>query len=147
MSGYNVIKWCECRKMHKYVCMQCDCVHVCAYAPMRIHTLACLVNVHIRMLAYVNAHILEELVCVWYSNHRFQWSASMYNHLSKQGKSEAFDSCDRPCDLAQIRSNSIFQPVWPWNLTDDLKNSRNLFHAPRSYGCYFIAIHEFKLEL
>ena len=39
----------------------------------------------------------------------------------QQGKSEGFDSCDRPSNLAQIWSkSSIFQPVWPWNLMDDL---------------------------
>ena len=39
----------------------------------------------------------------------------------EQGKSEGFDSCDWPCNLAQIWSkSSIFQPVWPWNLMDDL---------------------------
>ena len=32
----------------------------------------------------------------------------------KQGKSEGFDSCDRPSNLTQIGLNSsIFQPVWP----------------------------------
>ena len=42
--------------------------------------------------------------------------------LCKQGKSEGFDSCDRPSKLTQIRFKlPIFQPVWPWNLTDDLK--------------------------
>ena len=36
---------------------------------------------------------------------------------SKQGKSEGFDSCDRPNNLTQIGfKSSIFQPVWPWNL-------------------------------
>ena len=40
----------------------------------------------------------------------------------KQGKSEGFDSCDRPSNLAQIWSkSSIFQPVWPWNLMYDLE--------------------------
>ena len=35
----------------------------------------------------------------------------------KQGKSEGFDSCDRPSNLTQIGfKSSIFQPVWPWNL-------------------------------
>ena len=29
----------------------------------------------------------------------------------QQGKSEEFDSCDRPCNLAQIRSISIFQSM------------------------------------
>ena len=40
----------------------------------------------------------------------------------KQGKSEGFDSCDRPSNLAQIWSkSSIFQPVWLWNLVYDLE--------------------------
>ena len=40
----------------------------------------------------------------------------------KQGKSEGFDSCDRPSNLAQIWSkSSIFQPVWPYNLMYDLE--------------------------
>ena len=43
----------------------------------------------------------------------------------KQGKSKAFDSCDQPSNLAQIWSkSSIFQPRWPWNFMDDLKNFR-----------------------
>ena len=37
------------------------------------------------------------------------------------GKSEGFDSSNWPSYLAQIRSkSSIFQCMWPWNLTDDL---------------------------
>ena len=45
----------------------------------------------------------------------------------KQGKSEGFDSCDRPSNLAQIWSkSSIFQPVWPWNLWMTLENNRAL---------------------
>ena len=42
--------------------------------------------------------------------------------LCKQGKSGGFDSCDRPSKLTQIRFKlPIFQPVWPWNLMDDLE--------------------------
>ena len=42
--------------------------------------------------------------------------------LLKQGKSEGFDSCDRPSNLTQIGfKSSIFQPVWPSSLTDDLE--------------------------
>ena len=38
----------------------------------------------------------------------------------EQGKSEEFDSCDRPSNLTQIGfESSIFQPVWPLNLMDD----------------------------
>ena len=40
----------------------------------------------------------------------------------EQGKSEGFDSCNWPSNLAQIWSkSSIFQPVWPWNLMDELQ--------------------------
>ena len=38
----------------------------------------------------------------------------------EQGKSEGFDSCDRPSNLTQIGfESSIFQPLWPRNLMDD----------------------------
>ena len=51
---------------------------------------------------------------------------------AKQGKSEGFDSCDRPSNLTPIGfKSSIFQPVWPWNLMDEPKNNR----APLL--CYF----------
>ena len=41
---------------------------------------------------------------------------------AKQGKSEGFDSCDRPSYLTQTGFKSlIFQPVWPWYLMDDQK--------------------------
>ena len=39
----------------------------------------------------------------------------------KQDKSEGFDSCDRPSNLKLGFKSSIFQPVWPWNLMDDLE--------------------------
>ena len=42
--------------------------------------------------------------------------------LQKQGKSEGFDSCDQPSNLTKIGfKSSIFQPVWPWHLMDDLE--------------------------
>ena len=41
--------------------------------------------------------------------------------MTLKNKSEGFDSCDRPSNLAQISSkSSIFCPLWPWNLKDDL---------------------------
>ena len=53
-------------------------------------------------------------------------------NLFKQGKSEGFDSCDRPSNLTQIGfKSSIFQTLWSWNLMDDPKNNR----APLL--CYF----------
>ena len=44
----------------------------------------------------------------------------------EQGKSEGFDSCDRPSNLTQTGlKSSIFQPVWPWNLMDDLQQGKS----------------------
>ena len=49
----------------------------------------------------------------------------MHRKCKKQGKSEGFDSCDRPSNLAQSWfKSSIFQPVWPWNLMYDIENNR-----------------------
>ena len=49
------------------------------------------------------------------------WPRNFTDDLQK-GKSEGFDSCDRPSNLTQIGLKlSIFQPMWPWNLMDDLK--------------------------
>ena len=49
------------------------------------------------------------------------WPWNLTDDL-EQGKSEGFDSCDRPNNFAQIWSKaSIFQPVWPWNLMYDLE--------------------------
>ena len=63
------------------------------------------------------------------SFHRF---VVTFSSQIQQGKSEGFDSCDRPSNLTQIGfKSSIFQPVWPWHLMDDPKNNR----APLL--CYF----------
>ena len=68
------------------------------------------------------------------------WS---YAILYKQGKSEGFDSCDRPSNLTQIGfKSSIFQPVWPWNLMDDQKKIGHFFYATLSFLHHFIAIGE-----
>ena len=41
---------------------------------------------------------------------------------TKLGKSEGFDSCDRPSNLTKVGFKSlIFQPLWPWNLMNDLE--------------------------
>ena len=53
------------------------------------------------------------------------WPWNLADDL-EQGKSEGFDSCDLPGNLAQILSkSSIFQPVWPWNLMHDLKQGKS----------------------
>ena len=42
-----------------------------------------------------------------------------------RSKSEGFDSRDRPSNLTEIGfKSSIFQPVWPWNLMDDLEKNK-----------------------
>ena len=52
---------------------------------------------------------------------RALWPWNLMDDL-KQGKSEGFDSCARPSNLAQIwPKSSIFQLVWPWNLMYDLE--------------------------
>ena len=56
------------------------------------------------------------------------------DRLKQQGKSEGFDSCDRPSNLTLIGfKSSIFQPLWPWNLMDDPPKKNN--RAPLL--CYF----------
>ena len=53
------------------------------------------------------------------------WPWNLADDL-EQGKSEGFDSCDLPGNLAQILSkSSIFQPVWAWNLMHDLKQGKS----------------------
>ena len=47
---------------------------------------------------------------------------------NQQGKSEGFDSCDRPSNLTQIGfQSSNNQPVWPWNLTNGLEKQLDTF--------------------
>ena len=69
--------------------------------------------------------------------------------IEKQGKSEGFDSCDRPSNLSQIGSKSLtFWLVWHWNLTNDIgKKIEHLFSATLSYVRQFVAICGFKLQL
>ena len=66
-----------------------------------------------------------------------------------QGKSaEGFDSCDQPSNFTQIVFKlSIFQPIRPWNLPIDVKNSGHLFYTTTSFVHHSKAIGEFKLEL
>ena len=58
-------------------------------------------------------------------SHDFSRLVKIFTELAstEQGKSEGFDSCDRPNNLTQMGfKSSILQPMWPWNLMDDLKN-------------------------
>ena len=55
-------------------------------------------------------------------NHVWKAPSNEIYKLREQGKSEGFDSCDRPSNLTQIQFKSlIFQPMWPWYLMDDPK--------------------------
>ena len=67
----------------------------------------------------------------------------------EQGKSEGFDSSDRPSNLTQIGfKSSIFQPVLPWNLMDDSRKIiGHLFYMTSSFVHHFKYIGELKLEL
>ena len=58
----------------------------------------------------------------------------------EQGKSEGFDSCDRPGNPTQIGfKSSIFQPVWLWNLIDDVaKYKAPLLHHIKLCGLFQI---------
>ena len=65
-----------------------------------------------------------------------------------QGKSEGFDSCDRPSNFTQIGFKlSIFHPVRPWNLPFDVKNNGHFFYATSSFVHDSQTIGELKLEL
>ena len=65
------------------------------------------------------------MVCAKYGKNASRIVDFFFNVKAKkleQGKSEGFDSCDRPCNLYQIWSkSSIFQPVWPWNFMNDVE--------------------------
>ena len=85
-------------------------------------------------------------VHVW--NHDLIWWQNKID--TQQGKSEGFDSCDRPSNLTQIGfKSSICQPVWPRNLTNDLKNKTkgHYFFTTSSFVHHFQSIGDFKLEL
>ena len=75
---------------------------------------------------------------------------SLWSFKIKQGKSEGFESCDRPivrkrpiwvkiCDV--LSSVTLKFDGWPW------KTIGHLFFAVSSFVQHFIAIGEFKLEL
>ena len=53
----------------------------------------------------------------------------LYQEQTKQGKSQGFDNCDRPSNLARIRSSHRFSS--PFDLVIWWKTIGNLFHAPK----------------
>ena len=61
-----------------------------------------------------------------------RWPLEFGIRGTQQGKSEGFDSCDRPSNLVKILSkSSIFQPMWPWNLIWWMTSKNN--RAPLLY--------------
>ena len=86
------------------------CLNAVQFHPFVVYFLLCLSLLSLHCV--LTEHSVTATVAWWYP-------VEFHN---KQGKSEGFDSCDRPSNLAQIWSkSSIFQPVWPWNLMDDLE--------------------------
>ena len=80
---------------------------------------------------------------------RYEKSVSNYIY-EKQGKSEGFESCDRPIDRKRpiwVKIGDVLYRVtlkingWPW------KTKEHLSFAVSSFVQYFIAIGEFNLEL
>ena len=91
----------------------------------------------------------------------FSWDDSISNDLfpnyvnfetnkQKQGKSEGFESCDRPivrkCPIWVKIGDVLYRVTlkydgWPWN------TKGHLSFTVSSFVQHFIAIHEFKLEL
>ena len=64
-------------------------------------------------------HVVVRLLYFWI-NKQTSWR--------QQGKSEGFESCDRPSNLTQIGfKSSINEPMWPWNLMSDLEKQWGTF--------------------
>ena len=70
--------------------------------------------------------------------HLRRWLPYTTNH-SEQGKSERYDSCKQPSNLAEIRSKSIKssmnRSVWLWNLTDNLVKNNSISYMPFQALC------------
>ena len=77
------------------------------------------------------------------------WPWNLMNNI-EQGKSEGFESCDRPIVRKRpiwVKIGDVLSRVtlkfdgWPW------KTIGHLFNATSSFVHHFVAIGEFKLEL
>ena len=76
----------------------------------------CLIVVGNQVILFITFRIASMAPLQFCNCPQCQWN------ISEQVKSEGFDSCDRPYNLTQIGfKSSTFQPVWPWNLMDDLE--------------------------
>ena len=66
------------------------------------------------------------------------------SEICQQDKYDGLDSCDQLCNLPNHRFSALLTlkfDRWSW------QTKGNLFHAPRSYVCHFMAIRESKLPL
>ena len=92
------------------------------------------------------------LTQIGFKSYIFQtlWPWNLMDDLEKQGKSEGFESCDRPIVRKRpiwVKIGDVLSHVtlkfdgWPW------KTIGHLFFAVSSFVQHFIAIGEFKLEL
>ena len=104
-----------------------------------------------RCKQWLNNHMLVDLVLLILPLHKVKCQAIVKSRVScQQGKSEGFESCDRPIvrkrpiwvkiDDVLYRVTLIFDG-WPW------KTIGHLSCAVPSFVQHFIAIGEFKLEL
>ena len=85
-----------------------------------------------------------------YADHQPPMITLLFKFLTKQGKSEGFESCDRPIVRKRpiwVKIGDVLSRVtlkfdgWPW------KTIGHLFFAVSSFVQHFMAISEFKLEL
>ena len=84
--------------------------------PGGVHLWSLFSLVHIKLNNH--RHIPKQTLCymIFYTFFKIE------TDNNKQGKSEGFDNWDRPSNLTQIWFKSlIFQPMWPWNLMDNLE--------------------------
>ena len=66
----------------------------------------------------------------------YYFSRSYVKFQGHTGKSERFDSYDRPSNISPIGfKSSIFLTVWPWNLMHDLEKQWGTFSIPHQALC------------
>ena len=76
---------------------------------------------HVNCHYHAPVHWQLRVIMVW----NFVVSCGIASCRYEKFKSKGFDTCDRPSILTQIGfKSSIFRPVRPWNLMDDLKKKR-----------------------
>ena len=85
-------------------------------------------------------------VCIWQISTplSIQYLATD-SHKRQTSKSEGFDSWNRPSNLTPIEfKSSIFQPVWPWHLMNDLKSTGHLLYTMSNFMFQLSTISEYQ---